>query len=111
VAPLFYTENRSRLKEQVAAMTAIAASSSTEGVIEATKAMRDRQDRTHVLRNTALPVLFIIGKQDTAVLLEKSLEQCHLPAHSTACFLDHNGHMGMFENPEESVRIIERFLS
>jgi pimeloyl-ACP methyl ester carboxylesterase len=110
VAPLFFAGNRDRLKDQIAKMTDIAASSSKEGVIEATKAMRDRQDRTHVLKNTKLPVLFIIGKEDTVIPLEKSLEQCHLPGNSTACFLKDAGHMGMFEKAEDAMRIIEKFV-
>jgi pimeloyl-ACP methyl ester carboxylesterase len=110
VAPLFYAGNRASLKEEITLMTSIAASSSKDGVIEATKAMRDRQDRTHVLKNTNLPVLFIIGKEDTAVPLEKSLEQCYLPGNSTACFIKDAGHMGMLEKPEETIRIVERFM-
>lgn len=110
VAPLFYAGNRTRLKEEIEIMTSIAAFSSREGVIEATKAMRDRPDRTDVLKNTSLPVLFIIGKEDTSVPLEKSLEQCHLPGDSTACFLKSTGHMGMFERPDDTIRIIEKFM-
>jgi pimeloyl-ACP methyl ester carboxylesterase len=110
VAPLFYTENRAWLKKEIAFMTSVASASSKEGVIEATKAMRDRQDRTSVLKNTNLPVLFIIGKEDTAVPLEKSLEQCHLPGNSTTHFLKDTSHMGMFERPDDIIRAIEQFM-
>jgi pimeloyl-ACP methyl ester carboxylesterase len=110
VAPLFFVGNRTQLKEEIELMTSIAAFSSKEGVIEATKAMRDRQDRTGVLKNTNLPVLFIVGKEDTSVTLEKSLEQCYLPGNSTTCFLSNTGHMGMFERPDDTIRIIEKFM-
>jgi pimeloyl-ACP methyl ester carboxylesterase len=110
VAPLFYAANRANLKSEIEMMTSIAAASSKDGVIEATKAMRDREDKTMVLKNTKLPVLFIIGKEDTAVPLEKSLEQCHIPGNSTVHFLNNTGHMGMLERPDETIRIIEKFL-
>jgi pimeloyl-ACP methyl ester carboxylesterase len=111
VSPLFYAENRMLLKEEIATTTSIAAASSREGVIEATKAMRDRSDYTHVLKNTTLPVLFIIGKEDTAVPLEKSLEQCHIPGDSTVHFIKGVGHMGMIENPDDTIRIVEKFMN
>jgi pimeloyl-ACP methyl ester carboxylesterase len=111
VAPLFYAENRTRLKEEIGLMTSIAGASSKEGVIEATKAMRDRQDRVSVLKNTSLPVLFIIGKEDTAVPIEKSLEQCYLPADSTVYFIKGVGHMGMLEAEEKTMKMIDAFLN
>ena len=50
--------------------------------------MRDRPDRTAVLRKATFPVLFIVGKEDAAVPLATALEQVTLPPVSTALFLE-----------------------
>lgn len=78
-------------------------------VVSALAAMRDRPSRAHVLQEAAYPVQFIFGKDDTAVPLDKALEQCHLPDYSTVCFLSRTGHMGMFERTHETRKALEKF--
>ncbi len=73
-------------------------------------AMMMRPDRTEVLRNTTVPVLFIMGKYDVAVPVEDGLKQCHLPENSYIHILQESGHMGMLEEPEKSNQILEKFL-
>jgi len=50
VTPLFYPPKREELKKEIELMIRIAAGSSKEGVIAAAQAMRDRKDRTNVLK-------------------------------------------------------------
>jgi pimeloyl-ACP methyl ester carboxylesterase len=111
VAPLFSLRNREILKAEITELIEIASSSSEAGVLETTKAMRDRPDRTEVLRKTSVPVLFVVGKKDGSVPLEKSLEQCHLAKHSIVHFLSEAGHMGMIENKSETIKIIQNYMS
>src|SRR6185312_1299783 len=70
VTPLFFPPKREALKAEIEMMTRIAAGSSKEGLIAATKAMRDRKDRTDVLKKVKCPVLFVVGKEDQSVTLE-----------------------------------------
>lgn len=109
VAPLFSLRNRDLLKFEIKELIHTAATSSELGVIETTKAMRDRKDRTEVLKNVTIPVLYVIGKLDGAVPLEKSLEQCYLAKHSVAHFLEEAGHMGMIEKKPETIKILHHF--
>jgi pimeloyl-ACP methyl ester carboxylesterase len=74
------------------------------------EAMMQRPDRTDVLKKSKIPVLFIMGKYDTAIPLEDGLEQCHLPEKSYIHILHKSGHMGMMEEAEESNRFLEEFL-
>ena len=73
-------------------------------------AMIQRPDRTNLLAQSTVPVLFILGKHDMAVPLEDGLKLCHLPAKSYIHILDQSGHMGMIEEPAKSNRILEKFL-
>ena len=72
--------------------------------------MMQRPDRRHVLSETRLPVLFIMGKHDTAVPMEDGLKQCHLPNQSYVHILENAGHMGMVEEPERSNQILNEYL-
>lgn len=74
------------------------------------RAMMNRPDRTDLLKKTELPVLFVIGKHDTAVPMKDGLEQCHLPYFSYIHILNRSGHMGMVEEAEESNRLLTEYL-
>ncbi|HEX6846533.1 MAG TPA: alpha/beta hydrolase, partial [Chitinophagaceae bacterium] len=63
-------------------------------------AMMARPDRTHILKNTKNPVLFIAGEHDNAIPLNDVLKQCHLPEKSYFHVLKKSGHMGMMEETE-----------
>ena len=75
------------------------------------EAMMERPDRTEILRKFNGPIIFIMGKHDTAIPLEHSLQQCHLPNLSYTLILENSGHMGMLEEAEKSSRFIENFLT
>lgn len=74
------------------------------------QAMIVRPDRTHVLKNFPRPILFILGKHDTAVPYEQGLQQCYMPGLSYIHTLEHSGHMGMWEEPVPSNDYIDAFL-
>lgn len=111
VTPLFYQNIREKLKKEIEFMTSIASAASLNGVVEASKAMRDRPSRIEVLKNSDVPVLFIAGKEDSVVPLEKSLEQCALAKDCHVYFLSDTAHMGMFERKNETIKIVESFIS
>ena len=73
--------------------------------------MMQREERSEVLRNSQVPVLFILGKYDTAVPLADGLKQCHLPQLSYIHILDESGHMGMVEEEMESNKILSKFIT
>lgn len=63
-----------------------------------TAAMQARPDRSSVLENAEVPVLFIIGDEDPAAPLDDLLKQVKLPKISYIHVLKQTGHMGMIEN-------------
>jgi len=74
-------------------------------------AMIQRPDRLAVLKNARVPVLFLLGKYDTAVPFQDQLQQCHLPEISYIHILEQSGHMGMLEETAKSNQALEEFLS
>lgn len=73
-------------------------------------AMMNRKDTTSVLKNAAVPVLFIMGTEDIAAPLNDVLQQCHLPQQSHICILENVGHMGMLETPNKVNNVLEKIL-
>lgn len=74
------------------------------------EAMIARPDRTGVLKNNRVPVLFILGKYDNAVPLKDGLEQCSLPELAYIHVLENSGHMGMREQPKKANQILYNYL-
>lgn len=108
---LFSEQTRNEHPELISRLFDIAKNISPAALIQYYEAMMVRPDRTSVLTSFTKPILFIIGKHDTAVPLEASLQQCHLPAISSVHILQHSGHMGMWEEEKLSTSYLEKFLN
>jgi pimeloyl-ACP methyl ester carboxylesterase len=74
------------------------------------ESMIKRPDRTHVLKQNKIPVLFVLGKHDAAVPLQDGLQQSHLPGVSHVHILENSGHMGMCEEVDKSNRLLQEFV-
>ncbi|RYG69799.1 alpha/beta hydrolase [archaeon] len=62
--------------------------------------MMERPDRSALLKNARVPVLFIFGRHDNAVPLKDGLAQCVLPDRAVVYLMEEAGHMGMVECPD-----------
>ena len=74
------------------------------------EAMMLRPDRTRVLKNTNLPVLFIMGTEDIATPMKDVLQQVHLPGIAYIHIFENTGHMGMLESAEKMNSAILEFI-
>lgn len=83
---------------------------SADALVSYYMAMMDRPDRTSVLRESTVPVLFVMGRHDTAVPLQDALRQCHLPHLSYIHILDEAGHMGMIEEKTKTADLLSAFV-
>ncbi|MEY3451054.1 MAG: hypothetical protein RL711_879 [Bacteroidota bacterium] len=109
VPALFFHTSRKTLEKAIDNTIQIGLQTSIDTVLAVTVAMRDRKDRTQVLADLNIPVLYIIGKQDTAVPLEMSMAQIEIPKNCMVQILNHTGHMGMFERKKETLLMIKNF--
>jgi pimeloyl-ACP methyl ester carboxylesterase len=69
----------------------------SQSLVSYYEAMIARPDRTSVLKQSKVPVLFIVGKDDKAVPMEDALQQVPLPNVSYVHILKNSAHMGMWE--------------
>lgn len=75
------------------------------------RAMIARPDRTNILKESGLPVLFVLGKYDNATPMQDGLQQSHLADISYIQILERSGHMGMREEPEQANQILFNYLN
>ncbi|OUJ75090.1 alpha/beta fold hydrolase [Hymenobacter crusticola] len=111
IRPLFADANEQTMMNERQQLEAMGINTPPASVLAGMQAMRDRPDRTAVLRNATFPVLFIVGKEDLAITLDTSLAQVALPPVSTALFLDGVGHLGFVERPTETRRAVLDFVA
>jgi pimeloyl-ACP methyl ester carboxylesterase len=110
IPELFAPANREIFAAEINELIVAARQMSSEAVIAALAGMRDRPDRTHLLRNAPYPVLFILGKQDTRVEYKKALEQASLPDDAVILSLGDVAHMGYIEAREKTIYAVSAFL-
>lgn len=83
---------------------------SNKSLIEYYEAMIARPDRTHVLKDSKVPVLFVAGEKDAIIPMDAVVKQIPLVSISNVHILSNSGHMGMLEEPNEANKAIEDFL-
>jgi pimeloyl-ACP methyl ester carboxylesterase len=110
IPSLFKESNRKHFATTIAQLVAEAATIAPQAIIDASIAMRDRTDRTQVLKEIKVPVLYIVGKADEAIPLKISLEQCHIAPLAYAYFLSESGHMGMVEETNNCSATLSQFI-
>ena len=89
----------------------IAMLSSKEAVVGYTLAMRNRSDRTSILKEMTVPVLFITGDTDIGIPVDSIIRQSEQSKSSNVHVLKNVAHMGMFENSEATAAIIQAFVT
>ncbi|MEM6395222.1 MAG: alpha/beta hydrolase [Bacteroidota bacterium] len=107
---LFPASRSSSYSHQQDRMILLATRANAKGITDAQIAMRDRKDRSVVLANTDLPVLFINGALDQTVSEVQRRDQLALPAKGQLCFLPKAGHMGFVESTRTTQRAVREFL-
>ena len=111
VPNLFSEKTQKERPELIDELLKLANKISPEALIQYYEAMILRPDTTGVLKSFSKPVLFIIGKHDTAVPMQDSLEQSHMPEISFVHILQNSGHEGMWEEEKISFEYLLDFLS
>jgi len=107
---MFAPSSLERMRGYVERVLTIAKNNPLEGIVAALAGMRDRKDRQQVLERANYPILFILGKEDQLIPLERMFPQIVKPEHSEVLMLGGVGHMGFYEAKEKTLFAIERFV-
>jgi pimeloyl-ACP methyl ester carboxylesterase len=109
IPSLFTPENQEKFKPEIEKLVADSKKMSVQGVIAANLGMASRPDRTHILKNLKVPVLFMAGKQDVRIPFNKVLEQIAMPNDCVALLMGDVAHMGYLEAKEKTYYAIKTF--
>jgi pimeloyl-ACP methyl ester carboxylesterase len=109
ISELFPPETRVRFQEEISKLIDRAGEMNKEGVIAALEGLKIRPDRTEMLKNIKVPVLFILGMKDPKVPSDRCWEMVSLPRTAEILLLRDVGHMGFIEAPLETIRAIYAF--
>jgi pimeloyl-ACP methyl ester carboxylesterase len=106
---LFPVESVMKFQKDIDKLIRRAGKMSKEGVIGALEGMKARTDKTEILKNTRVPVLFVIGMKDAKIPVDRSWEMISLPERSEIHLFKNVSHMGFIEAPVETLQAIYCF--
>ena len=109
IPSLFPVAVHKKFSKQIERLIQRASKMEKEGVTAALEGMKVRKDQSELLKNTTLPVLFILGQKDSRAPVARLWEMIAMPAVSEVLLLRECGHMGYIEAPEETLEAIVGF--
>jgi pimeloyl-ACP methyl ester carboxylesterase len=90
--------------------TQLANQTKEDTVTQYLAAMRDRPDKTELLKNYGGHILFLAGLQDSVIPIDTVKKQAGMAKNPHFSTFDHVGHMGMFEAADETLKVVVEFL-
>ncbi|WP_175991248.1 alpha/beta fold hydrolase [Bacillus sp. Marseille-Q1617] len=106
---LFNPDKMDDLTDEIQLTKDIGYETSPIGAIETLKAMRNRTDRSDIVKNSSIPVLLVAGEHDQIIPKEKVFQE--ESSHTHTKVLTQSGHMGLFEEPEQIAYTLKEFIN
>jgi len=109
VSMMFAKDNLGFMTGELERSKRIASRNPGEGIIALLNGMIARPSRQHILESGALPLLWILGRNDLYFSPEKAMRDTGMPHNSETVILEHSGHLGFIEETEKSAGLLEKF--
>ncbi len=110
IPDLFTLRNQKKYAKEIKQLQTESRQMEKEGIIAALSGMRHRTEKLKLLKNTKVPVLFIIGKKDSRTPLDAMYPQISLAEHSEVLILDQVAHMGFIEARDTCLSFVNDFV-
>ncbi len=112
IPKMFADDNLEKLHEQVEIIKHQATTNSSEGIISVLRGMKDRPDRTNILKHSNIPCLWFLGKRDNHIDFDTVFPKVkEISPQITFEILDHSGHIGFIEQEEKVVNAITGWVN
>jgi len=109
IPSLFPEGSQEKFRKQIDRLIQEASLLTKEAIMAAMIGMRERMDSTETLKNLNIPVLFILGMKDARIPMDRAGEMLLLPKHSESLILHEVAHMGFYEAPKITMKVLEDF--
>ncbi|MBO5332144.1 MAG: alpha/beta hydrolase [Alistipes sp.] len=106
----FAEQNRRRLKSYIDDLTECVHITEDDGIVALLGGMMERVDQNEMLRKSAVPQLFILGKKDGYIPVEVAEEIVANHPQAQVAWLEESGHMGFIEEPEACAEALLKFV-
>ena len=106
----FADSSLDRLSAKIDRAKRIALSNPDPGIVALLNGMKERPDRTSVLKDPSIPVLLIGGMRDNYIPVEVFEKLIELAPHAEVLRLTESGHMGFLEEPDLAAEALIRML-
>lgn len=106
----FATDNLDRLSNKVEWAKNVAATCQPDGIISLLKGIKIRPDRQTLLKETNVPVLFILGKKDNYIPYDVMYSIGQRSSRGEVLTLENSGHMGFVEEPGVCLEALKSFV-
>ena len=106
----FATDNLRRMKDEIAFLEEQIYVTEPEGVTALLKGMKARVDSNELLQQSPVRQMFILGKKDNYIPMEKAEAMVAAHPQAEVVWLENSGHMGFFEEPEATAEAILKFV-
>jgi pimeloyl-ACP methyl ester carboxylesterase len=110
IPDLFAEVNRESLAPEIEKLSNRAASTSAKSIIASLEGMKERPGGLDFLLETEMPLLFVIGKNDSRMPYNKVMAQAMMGQNIQVQLLDRVGHMGFLEAPEKVFPVLRDFF-
>lgn len=111
IPSLFANQSRIGLLDDVEKLIEIANRFTTQGIIANLQGMKDRADRSAVLKNSAFKKMIIHGELDSVISTSDMLKLKALSSEIRLEVVPNIGHMGHLESPEECFALMNQMIS
>lgn len=108
IANLFSEDNRERLAKEIEKVKKEALKTPLQGIVAALEGMKIRKDREVLLHFAPYPILLVLGKKDSVLIYDDTIEQIEGTKVELTTFPD--GHMSHIENEKELKAVLIDFL-
>ncbi len=109
IPELFDQKHVASYSSDIEKLQTMAANMTADSIVAALEGMREREAHFNFLLLCEIPVLFIIGKQDSRMPYNQIMAQAIIPSHSEILLLEDVGHMGYLESPKETIKALKHF--
>lgn len=108
IANLFSEDNREKLESEIEKVKLQALKTPLQGIVAALEGMKIRKDREVLLHFAPYPIQLVLGKKDSVLPYEETIDQIEGTKVELTTFPD--GHMSHIENEAEFKKVLVGFL-
>lgn len=112
IPKMFADDNLERLHGEVEKIKKEAAAHNNKGIVSVLRGMKDRPDRTNILKYSGIPCLWFLGKKDNHIDFNTVYPKVKdFSPEITFEILDRSGHIGFIEQEEQVADAIKGWVS